>query len=274
MNKNKIPTLIGVIILVASLATGVFFIENIAIFRLGAVSQSIPQMVLISNISDTSFSVSWITAKETVGYVKYGENPSYLNKTESENAPSATFTHLITVTGVKTNTLYFFRIYSENVGFDDNGSLWQVKTATSLPQNYKSVVLSGSVYASTSIPESDALVFIDIDGAELLSAKTASDGSWLISTAMLHTKNLKSFFAVDEKNTLIKITVNSPKGSSFAYVYPISAKPVPTMTIGNRYDYRKIPTIDSEEIPKANLDIGHLRDEPSIISPSTVNTNQ
>src|SRR3989344_7707037 len=73
MNRKKIPTLIGVVFLVAGVVAGVFLVQQREIFRLGASGENSPKDVRVSNITDSSFNVSWTTDRDTIGFVEWGE---------------------------------------------------------------------------------------------------------------------------------------------------------------------------------------------------------
>src|SRR3989304_5866495 len=92
MRKSKIPTIIGIFILVFGLAAGVLLVRNQNFFRLGASAEFAPKDVRISNITDSSATVSWITDRETSGFVKWGEGQDSLDKTELDELTSQSFT--------------------------------------------------------------------------------------------------------------------------------------------------------------------------------------
>lgn len=70
MKKHKrIPTLIGLIILLLGAAIGVYLVTNTSILRPQASPQTAPQDIRVSNITENSFTVSWTTGSETLGAV-------------------------------------------------------------------------------------------------------------------------------------------------------------------------------------------------------------
>lgn len=243
MRRAKIPTIIGLIILVLGLATGVFLIGNRQIFKLGATEQASPRDVRISNISSSSFSISWTTDIETTGFVTYGEKSSDLSDTQKEESSSPGFTHLVRFSGLKPETQYFLKINSGGNTFDNNGVPWQGETGPILPEPAKPSLISGSILTTTSTPARGALVYISINGT-LLSTLTSQNGSWLISIP----------FAVDEVNTLLEISVQAgPSGISSAQIYPQSAKPVPTMILGQTYDFKNLAPSQESDMPQATF---------------------
>ena len=112
MRKSKIPTIIGIFILVFGLAAGVLLVRNQNFFRLGASAEFAPKDVRISNITDSSATVSWITDKETSGFVKWGEGQDSLDKTELDELASQSFTHTLTLRNLTPQTTYSFKINS------------------------------------------------------------------------------------------------------------------------------------------------------------------
>src|SRR4030043_1404707 len=80
-NIKRIPTIIGLIVLVIGLGTGIILINGRQIFRLNAKEEASPKNVRVSNINESSFSVSWTTAVVTKGFIKWGGKERTLNQT-------------------------------------------------------------------------------------------------------------------------------------------------------------------------------------------------
>ena len=254
MRKSKIPTIIGLFILVFGLAAGVLLVRNQNIFRLGAAAEFAPKDVRISNITDTSFTISWITDRETSGFVKWGQGATSLDKTDLDELKDQSFTHLLTLRGLTPQTTYFFKINSGGEDFDNNGIAWQVTTGQTLEIPSKTNLVSGSVLTSTGQPAKNALLYLTVGGGSLLSTITSDSGSWVIPLSSARTQALSSYVVVDEKNTLIEISANAgPQGVASAQIYPQSARPVPSIILGNTHDFKNLPPSEESGIPKASI---------------------
>lgn len=243
MKKAKIPTIIGIIILILSLATGVIFVQSRQLFQLGAEGQNSPKDVRISNINPDSFSVTWITDIQTTGFIKYGDSVGNITNTKTEESSSPGYTHLVNVSGLNTQTNYFFKINSGGNDFDNNGLTWQGKTGVATESD-QPVLISGSVLLATGASAKNAIVYITTSG-KLFSALTSQNGSWIISLPS----------SINDANSLLEISALSGQGEvSTAQIYSKSANPVPTMILGQTHDFKNLPPSESTDIPQASLD--------------------
>ena len=91
--------------------------------RIAALENDEPRNVVISNITEQSFRVSWITEKETVGGVELSDATKY---TEDDVASY----HTVEVTSLDDSRTYNFRILSASKSFGpEDGEYYDVKTA-------------------------------------------------------------------------------------------------------------------------------------------------
>jgi hypothetical protein len=254
MRKSKIPTIIGLIVLVFGLAAGVLLVGSQRFFRLGAEAELAPKDVRLSNISDNSFTVSWVTDKETGGFVKWGETAESLDKTELDEVGGEGITHTASIRGLSPEKVYYFKINSGGDDFDNSGIPWQVTLAPSLPVPDKTNLVSGSVLTESGQPAKNALVYITLGGGSLLSSVTSDSGSWVIPISQTRSQDLTGFIDIDEKNTLMEISVNAGvDGVANAQIYPQSAKPVPAIILGETHDFKNLPPSEISEIPQASI---------------------
>jgi len=229
MKKAKIPTIIGIIILVLSLAAGVIFVQNRQLFRLGAEGQNSPKDVRISNITASSFSVTWITDTQTTGFVKYGDSVGSMTNTKTEESEISGYTHLVNLTGLSPQTNYFFKINSGGSDFDNNGVTWQGQTVITQDTNQPTLI-SGNVLLATGGAK-NSIVYITT-GTKLYSTLTSQNGSWIISLPA----NIYS------ANNLLEISALNGQGEvSTSQIYSKSAIPVPTMIFGQTHDFKNLP---------------------------------
>lgn len=242
--KAKIPTIIGIIILVLSLATGVILVQNQQLFRLGAKTQNSPKDVRVSNITADSFSVTWITDTQTTGFIKYGNSAANITNTKTEGSVSPDYTHLANIPGLNSQTNYFFKINSEGYDFDNNGIAWQGQTGAAA-ESGQPVLISGSVLLATGGAAKNAIVYITVNG-KLFSALTSQNGSWIISLPS----------STNAANSLLEISVLSGQGkTSTAQIYAKSAKPVPAMILGQTHDFKNLPPNENTVVPQASLNV-------------------
>jgi hypothetical protein len=254
-NRLKIPTIIGILILVVGLATGVLLIQNKQIFNLGAQVSNPPKDVRVTNITDSSFTITWTTQSETSGFIVWGDKISSLDKTESDEIKSKGYTHSATIKGLSQSKTYYFKINSGGAEYDNNKIPWEVTTGPQLSSPDKSITISGNVLTATGTPASSAIVYVSIGGASPSSTTTSENGSWVIPLSQTRNANLNSYYPIKDSD-LVEISVQAgPSGISSAQIYLPSAKPVPPMILGQTHDFKNLPAGKNEELPTSNLEL-------------------
>ncbi len=265
MKKDiKLPTIVGIVVLVLGLGAGIFLLQFKNIFNLKASPDQDPKEVRITNVSDKSFSVSWITDKATVGFVSFGESATTLNQTSPDTDDSAKNVHTITVVGLSANKDYFFKLSSDGVLKDNNGIAWKVRTGPTLSVSTNSQIVSGNVVTSTGQPVTQAIVYINVSGSSSISAKVSANGSWVLPLSKLRTSDLAGYPTLTNK-TLVEILIQTGTGSiATAQIYLEATNPVPAMSIGQNYDFRNQTANNaSGDTPAANLNLPEDKDQQS-----------
>jgi hypothetical protein len=256
IKKNKIPTIIGIVILLVGTFAGVFFLRMNQVFRIGASATAVPKDIRTGNLSDTSATISWITEGATSDFVSWGETQGSLGKIENESDTGQKFfTHAITLSGLKPDTTYFYNINSEGTNFDNNGVPWQFTTGSVIPVNSNSIPVSGSVITAAGVPSKRALVYVTVDGY-LLSTLTSDSGNFFLQLAGARSSDLKQLAQIDMAQTLLTVSVEIEAGeTSSAQIFPQSANPIPALVLGQVQDYRSLQPITAGENPNANLSL-------------------
>ncbi|MEK7550601.1 MAG: Ig-like domain-containing protein [Patescibacteria group bacterium] len=256
IKKNKLPTILGLIVLIVGTLFGVILVNSRAIFRLGASGEAMPKNIRVSNISDTSLTISWVTDKESVGFVLWGQNKLVQDSKKS-------FTHSVALNDLKAETEYSYKINSGGILFDNNGIPWKTKTGSALNVSENSVLISGSVISSTGETIKNALVYANIQGY-ILSTLTSPTGNYVFQLGATRTQDLKNLLEINEAQTLVEIFVETGTGDvSTAQIFPQSAKPAPPMVLGQTHDFRSLPISTSGGTPNAEVDLPENSEEKS-----------
>jgi len=255
MRNLKLPTLIGVALLVVGLIAGVYLIQQTQVFRLGAEISSAPKNVRITNITEDSFSVSWTTDDETTSFVKWGTSASRLDNTELDEIGEDGFVHYLTVNGLEENSPYFFSIVSGGEDFDNNGTAWELTTGSALPSPTNSLVISGTVLEPSGTPAGGVIVYATVGGSSSLSTVTSSGGSWIIPISTLRSQNRSSYVQIDPENDVVEISVQGATQVASAQALVASANPLPAMTLGEVYDFQNLAPTRTTDLPSADLSV-------------------
>lgn len=256
IKKFKIPTIIGIIVLILGTFTGVLFLGNSQVFKTGADADVAAKNLRVSNTADTTATLTWTTDKETQGFIVWGTAKNNITRTENEDSNNQKYlNHSVTVAGLAPNTTYFYKINSEGELFDNDGIPWQFTTGPALDASKDSVLLSGTVISASGIPEKRALIYADISGY-LFSTLTSDTGNYVFQIGSTRTSDLKSYTKIDPGQTLIQISVSAlPDGISSAQIFAQSANPVPPIIIGQTYDFRNNSTNSQGVNPNASLNL-------------------
>lgn len=252
IKKNKIPTILGILLLFVGVFAGVFLLKNNQIFKIGA-SSGIPKDVRIGNLTDSSVTISWVTSEAATCFISYGTNENVGNVASETEDGQKFLTHSITITGLSPGTNYYFKINSNGTAFDNNAIPWQFTTGKSLSTNQTSVSISGSVITASGQPSKRALVYITVNGY-LTSTLTSDSGNFVLQLGSVRTPDLSSYAKIDLTKTLLEVSVESDSGeTATAKIFPQSANPIPALIIGQDQDFRNLePTKDSNN-PNADL---------------------
>jgi len=274
LKVKKLPTILGIIILIIGLAAGVFLVTQGQEIFLRASPEITPNQIKVTNITDNSLTLSWTTQKETSGFIKYGESPS-LEKTLADDRDQlsgetgAFTTHYVTLVNLKPSTTYYYKIGSEGKVFPTQGQPYESQSAMVaqglLPP---SDVASGIVSKPDGTPAEGAIVYLSMANTSPLSVQVKSSGSWLIPLNTARTTDLNLFTEYDKEAQVIDVFVEAGSlGHSSAVTTTKNDNPVPPITLGETYDFRQY-TEPSAITPPAEITLTPaLTATPSGFSP-------
>jgi hypothetical protein len=255
MRGRKIPTISGVLLIATGIVAGIVVTSYLKSVNTGHHNDIAPRDIRISNISDSSFNVSWVTNSKTSGAIKLGDSTTSVNEKVDNSISNPSYTHSVKIEKLSPKTTYYFTILSNTKLFDNDEIPWQVRTASKSSPPGSSKVISGSVYDQFNWPSRNALVYVTVAGSSFLSTVTSENGSWVIPTTEARTQGLDGFVSIDDKNSLIEIFIQAgPNGNTSAQIYPISARPAPPMILGQNYNFKAF-SLGIEQSPQAEFNI-------------------
>src|SRR3990170_8094645 len=117
MKKKEftLPTLLGLFIALGGLVAGIWLVRGQLRGSLQASPEESPQKVTVTNVGDTTATISWITDKAVSGYIKFGEQGRALKSSVSDQRDQRKgevenyFTHYMQIQGLKPQTKYQFK---------------------------------------------------------------------------------------------------------------------------------------------------------------------
>jgi len=270
MKKEKrLPTMFGIFILIFGVATGVFLIKTSKVWITRANPEVTPKQLKITNITEKSFAVSWVTDGQVAGFIQYGTKKEelFFNANDDRDQLSGSqgkfFVHHITVRDLKSDTNYFFKINSGGKIFDNNGQLYQVKTAPLIQGPApESDIVYGVVLKQDGSPAEGVVVYLSLANAFPLSALTKSSGSWAIPLNLARSTDLLSWAVYDKEASVEEIFVQGgPLGVATAIGVTKNDSPLPSITLGQNFDFRQAfvsptPTPTLQEPSMSGFSVG------------------
>jgi hypothetical protein len=266
MSLRQLLIFLLLIILLAGIVSGVYLISQKTNFFSQATPSAVPQELKITNVTDNSFSVSWLTPqKASVGFVTYG-TVSSLDKAAFDDRDSAgqekMFTHHVTVKNLEPDKIYYFKIDSEGKTYDNNGSPYQARTA---PTTDKSVPDTkpayGKIIASSSEPPKEGLVYLSFDKGAPLSTYLRGSGDWLVNLSSARKPDLSTYVDFEEDDQITVTVKAGSEGSASGKLSVQGASPAPTITLGQEGDFSSsslTPSETSTDSAEGNFSFGNL----------------
>ncbi|MFZ5535639.1 MAG: fibronectin type III domain-containing protein [Patescibacteria group bacterium] len=247
MQQRKIPTIVGLLLVVAAVMVFRFAFDRVTPLLTKAVSTHAPKNVTVTNITDASFTVTWTTDDEVSGSVRLdGVNPDNFffderySTANTKPATAAYTTHSVVVRNLKPDTGYKFVIVSNNVSYTNNGVSYEVKTAPAISGLGTGIEPAyGQITATNGLPLDGALVYLTLENGQTLSTLSKTTGTWVIPLNLARTTSLDRYLPVAERINE-SIVIRSADGESTALTDTLNDNPVPSMTVGKTYDFRKI----------------------------------
>lgn len=242
LNK-RIPTILALLLLFGGLMGGIVLVSKPQSLLTKAGPTAVPQNVKITNKTENSLTVSWITDTPVVGAVEYSNNPAKLEMTARDkrdlaggNSNSYT-THLVEIKNLTANTVYYLRIMSGSENYLNEGSPYQVKTWTKSEVAAGEDLIRGKITTTTGSGLSGAIVYVDVEGGETLAGLSQADGSWLIDLSKVRTSKGQRLGYDGQKARVSIFVQGGIAGTAMALTNTGNDNPVKDIAIGGQYNF-------------------------------------
>lgn len=257
MLEHKIPTVIGLLLVGCFVVLTKFGYDYVRPMVTRASEQNIPTHVTFSNISDTSFTVSWLTKKPTTGSIRmHGALPysfffdERFSGSQKNSASTAYTTHAVTIRGLTANTKYTFAIISDGSSFTHNGTPFEIHTGPSLTGIGTGIEPAyGQLFAPSGEGQEGGIVYLTLENGQTLSTLTKASGTWVIPLNLVRTSDLTKYMSSTNRIDT-SLIIRTSDGDATALTDTLNDNPVPAMSVGKSYDFRKI---QAEKQPNTHL---------------------
>lgn len=166
--KINVKTIVILVVVLVVIVLGVLGMRTVRTFMSGATSDLEPSGVTAVSAADgKTATVSWTSNKASLAKVEYGTTAASLVLMATEN--ESVISHKVSLTSLKPNTTYYYRIRIGEEVFDNSGIPWTFKTkgegdATATPTAIVSPTVSSVPLASSSATECKTGVDYNNDG--------------------------------------------------------------------------------------------------------------
>lgn len=246
LNKFHFPTALGLLILLVAVGVGLYWVKN----KTGTVDTNsgqtlAPKQVRLTNVTDTGFTVSWVSDQSATGKIKLGMEETSLKEQvlddrDQLSGETGSFeVHHLTAKNLKANTKYYFKIESGGRAFDNQGKPFEITTGPTLGNPPPADPVYGTILTAGRSPAEGVVVYVNLANAAPLSALVKSGGNWALSLSTARTADLKSYLTYDAQATIINLLAQGGKqGTAPAITTTVNDNPVPDITLGQSHDFR------------------------------------
>ena len=237
---KRIPTLVGLGVLVTALIAGtLLFSQGTGVFAPRATPQTTPKKIRVSNLTDSGFTVSFLTDEATVGHVKYGTDVKKIDSQASDDRDQLSGAidkyniHHVTIRGLDPNSTYYYNLGTGSGSFDNEGQPFTIKTAqrSGVPSAAKTIY--GSVVSPSGSPAEGSIVYVKVEGVGEMSSLVKNSGSWAVPLSNARVADGSTYAQIADQDTLtLFIQGETAALTSQVTTTVANAQPVDNITLG------------------------------------------
>ncbi|HEV2339772.1 MAG TPA: Ig-like domain-containing protein [Patescibacteria group bacterium] len=237
---QRIPTLLGIFLIIVGIGVTTYVLQQTTNLFGHAAPSETPSDIRITNVTDSSFTVSYHTDASVIGTLSVGTTNTqtvFDERDEKSGTPKDYHVHSFTVQNLKPQTTYSFSVLSGTTTFLHNGSPFTVATGTTISTNPSGQLpFAGKLINPDGSLPADAIVYVTTAGGQSLSALVRLTGLYLIPLNTMRTKDFASYM-VFASNTKLNILATDGINTSQATAFVSDINPVAAMTLSQNYDF-------------------------------------
>ncbi|MBC8477036.1 MAG: carboxypeptidase regulatory-like domain-containing protein, partial [Dehalococcoidia bacterium] len=194
--------------------------------------------IQVSNITDRSFTVSWITNVDTTGQVSYGTSGAMGDTADDDRGGTTEDdTHHVTISSLVANTTYYFDVVSGVTTDDNSGAHYTVTTGPGLDFKMPEMISGTAYQMDGSTPAEGAILYATIGTSQVLSGLVNSNGTWGLNIAAVRAADYQTYYShSDSDDILLEVNGGGVVGSAEQTITIAQAKVgAPAMTLVPNY---------------------------------------
>ena len=237
--EKRLPRGLGIIVLLFSLTTIFWLSRNTILFGTKAAVGNIPKDIQISNISDKTFTISYVTDESVLGSVSYGKELNLGSVALDErdgNSGAPHRVHYVSISNLTPSTKYFFSILSGTESFLNNAVPYEVTTASSSASPNQKTQVAGQVTLDDGSMPLESIAYVSSDNSQLLSTLLKPDGSYALELNNIRKKDLSGILTFSP-DTIFHMNVSNSTLKSRVSFIGNQANPIPPIILSKDYDF-------------------------------------
>ncbi|MBI5305488.1 MAG: fibronectin type III domain-containing protein [Chloroflexi bacterium] len=198
--------------------------------------------VQVTNLRDTSATISWVTDRAAQGWVNFGTASALGNTAyDDRNALTVATSHHVTLFNLSPNTTYYFDLVSDSTVDNNKGAHYTFKTGAILGLPSSDVIYGQVFKPNSTTPAEGALVYITITDqnktgttgtSASLSAVVDRFGYWQANLGNLRQSSSSGYYAYSSNGDTLTIQVDGAGNGWGARSGDTSARaPAPPITL-------------------------------------------
>lgn len=250
LSKFRIPTILGLGIILTGIAAGVFLVLKDQPFFAKAELNAKPEPI-VSNVLSDSVTISFLTDAPLPAFITFGissaDEQNIKDDRDGDNPPTARQIHYFTIKNLQSETNYQYKVHVGRYTSD----VISFKTARqeSLQNGFNPVI--GTV-SFNNAPLDQGVVYLAISDADVQSALITNNGNFLIPLTFMRKLDLSDVY-IPENPTPAKLTIKTPQDQSTVLfnIKPSDNTLINVINLGDTVDLTNstpIPTVT----PKPN----------------------
>lgn len=272
LKEKKIPTILGLLILIGGVFAGAVLTNKNTNFISKASTDCQPINPQITNITNNSASISFITESSCLSSLLI--NNQTINNSAVLSDDQKSKIHYFDVNNLDSSTKYEYSFINDGKTYKN--SSYQFETASNSSGSIPSSNLAwGRVFTPELKAASKVIVFINIPNASPLSALVTTSGNWNISLANSFNESKTNRFNLIKNISEEIIVIDQEKQTTQIIANTSQNDPVPDIILGQN-QFSSLPiTFDAEtntgslssvtSVPSSKeLDILNPKDSESI----------
>lgn len=276
--NRKNLVILGFILVLIGIPLTIFILKNQTILKSRASDSEEPRDVKITNITNTSFTITYRTESPSTGSISYGIDKK-LGESELEDIDKAkgSFSpkkiHSISIRKLIPTTKYYLTIISGSSTFLNNGVPFETTTGPNISSvSAKQQIIKGKIILSDGNASPETLVYLNAENSQLLSDITTKNGEFSFSLKELRTDDLSSYFDTNEATVFTIIATNgSLKSTTLASFNKNDS--IPTITLSNDYNFiQKVSPVASKSAESSGFP--SIAPSKKILKPEIINPKE